>query len=139
VTPENRREAIRAELTRGDEARRAAAVLSREGLLRDAISRTYYAALHYARALLLTKDEEPMTHEGVLRRVSFHFVKTGLMTVEEGKILGRLHKLREEADYGVEREYRRSEVGEEVQNLDRFRKAVERILDSLGVTPSPGA
>jgi len=80
-----------------------------------------------------------MTHEGVLRRVSLHFVKTGVMTVEEGKILGRLHKLREEADYGVEREYLLSEVGEEIQNLDRFRKAVDRVLTSLDVTPPPGA
>jgi uncharacterized protein len=78
VTPEGRREAVGGELKRGDEARRAAEVPRREGLLRDAISRVYYAALHYARALLLMKDGEPMTHEGVLRCVSFHFVKAGL-------------------------------------------------------------
>ena len=138
MNAKSRGEAIADEWERGDEARRAADVLSREGLLRDAMSRAYYAALHYARALLLTKDEEPSTHEGVLRRVSLHFVKTGLMTVEEGKILGRLHKLREEADYGVERGYRPSEVGEEIQNVDRFRKAVERILASLDATPPVG-
>ena len=135
MSPERRREAIGSELERGDEARRAAEVLSREGLLRDALSRAYYAALHYARALLLMKDEEPMTHEGVLRRVSFHFVRTGLMTVEEGKILGRLHRLREEADYGVDRTYLPSEVGKELEDLDRFRKAVDRVLANLNGTP----
>jgi uncharacterized protein (UPF0332 family) len=123
-------------LVRGDEARRAAAVLSREALMRDAMSRTYYAALHYARALLLAKDEEPTTHEAVLRRFSFHFVKTSLMTPEEGKILGRLHKLREEADYGVERTYVAEEVQEELRNLDRFRQAVDRVLTSLKLFPS---
>ena len=46
-------EPIRAELSRGDEARRAAAVLLREGLHRDAMSRAYYAALHYARPFSL--------------------------------------------------------------------------------------
>ena len=34
-------EAIRAEVGRGDEARRAAEVLLREGLYRDAMSRAY--------------------------------------------------------------------------------------------------
>jgi uncharacterized protein len=112
-------------------------VLTREGLLRDAMSRAYYAALHYARALLLLKDEEPATHEGVLRRFSFHFVKTGLMTLEEGKILGRLHKLREEADYGVERGYLAGEVHEELENLHRFKHAVQRVFISLDSFPTP--
>ena len=62
------------------------------------MSRAYYAALHYARALLLLKEEEPKTHEGVLRRLSFYFVRTGVLSLEEGKVFSRLHKLREEAD-----------------------------------------
>jgi len=137
VTPEDRRAAIRAELARGDEARHAAEVLTREGLLRDAVSRAYYATLHYARALLLVKDEEPTTHEGVLRRFSLHFVKTGLLTVDEGKILGRLHKLREDADYGVEQGYVVREVQEELESVRRFKHAVERALLSLSVFSSP--
>lgn len=137
MTPENRLAAIRAELARGDEARRAAEVLTREGLLRDAMSRAYYATLHYARALLLTKDEEPTTHEGVLRRFSFHFVKTGLLTLDEGKILGRLHKLREDADYGIEQGYVVGEVQEELDGVRRFERAVERVL--LGSSSSPSA
>jgi|GEM_PF-1315910 uncharacterized protein (UPF0332 family) len=71
-------EAIRAEVGRGDEARRAAAVLRREGLYRDAMSRASSAALHDARARLLLKEEEPKTHEGVLRRLSVYCVWTGV-------------------------------------------------------------
>jgi hypothetical protein len=55
--------------------------------------------------------------------------------VDEGKILGRLHRLREEADYGVERGYLPSEVGGELQNLDRFREAVTRVLANLDGQP----
>ena len=105
-------------------------------MLRDAISRADYAVRHYARALRLLKDEESMAHEGVLRRVSRPFVKTGLMTVEEGKVLGGLHELREEAVYGVERGYVPGDVGEELQRLGRFRKAVERVLIGLDVNTS---
>jgi len=87
--------------------------------------------LHYARALLLMRDEEPTTHEGVLRRFSFHFVKTGLLTLDEGKILGRLHILREDADYGIEQGYVVGEVQEELDNVRRFKHAVDRVLLSL--------
>jgi hypothetical protein len=126
-------EAVQREIARGDEARRAAAVLLREGLHRDAMSRAYYAALHYARALLLVKGEEPRTHEGVLRRFSLHFVRTAVLTLEEGKILGRLHKLREEADYGVDRDYAAVEVAEELGAVERFQSAVLRALAEFGI------
>jgi uncharacterized protein (UPF0332 family) len=126
-------------LVRGDEARRAAEVLTREELLRDAMSRAYYATLHYARALLLVKDEEPTTHEGVLRRFSFHSVKTGLLTLDEGKILGLLHKLREDADYGIEQGYVVGEVQEELDSVRRFKDAVDPVLLSLSSFPfAPG-
>jgi uncharacterized protein (UPF0332 family) len=126
-------EAIRAEVGRGDEARRAAVVLLRESLYRDAMSRAYYAALHYARALLLLKEEEPKTHEGVLRRLSFYFVRTGVLSLEEGKVFSRLHKLREEADYGMDRNYAGPDVAQEIDGLARFRSAVLRVLAESGI------
>jgi uncharacterized protein (UPF0332 family) len=125
------------ELRRGDEASRAAEVLLREGLLSDAMSRAYYAVLHYSRALLLCRGEEPRTHESVLRRFSLLFVKSGLVTPEEGRILGRLQKVREEADYNVETEYSGPQVGEELEAVARFRGAIVRALGELGWRP-PG-
>ncbi len=53
------------------------------------MSRAYYAVMHYARALLVTVDEEPKTHEGILWRFSLHFVKSGAVSEAEGKILDR--------------------------------------------------
>jgi len=97
------------------------------------MSRAYYAALHYARALLLVKGEEPRTHEGVLRRFSFHFVRTAVLTLEEGKILGRLHKLREEADYGMDRDYAAVDVAEELGAVERFQAAVLPVLAEFGI------
>lgn len=126
-------ESIRAELARGDESRRAAGVLLREGLHRDAMSRAYYAALHYARALLLLKDEEPRTHGGVVIRFSQHFVRSGELTRDEAKWLGRLHKLREEADYGTDRDYTADEVRLGLEGLEEFRSAALRVLRTNGI------
>lgn len=133
---DDRRRLVMQEMQRGDEARRAAEVLFRERLLRDTMSRAYYAVLHYARALLILKAEEPRTHEGVLRRFSLHFVKSGLIGPEEGKVLGRLHKFRQEADYTVERDYPSEEVCKELEGVVSFRDAVVRALGELGMRES---
>ena len=123
------------ELARGDEAYRAAEVLLRESLLRDALSRAYYAALHFARALLLTRGEEPLTHDGVVQRFSLHFVRGGVVTVTEGKVLGRLQRIREEADYVAEREYDHEHVSQELESVRNFRAAVRRVLEQEDASP----
>ncbi len=125
------------EIARGDEAYRAAEVLLRESLLRDALSRAYYAALHFARGLLLTKGEEPLTHDGVVQRFSLHFVRGGMVAVAEGKVLGRLQRIREEADYVAEREYDDQQVSQELESVRRFRAAVLRVLEQADVSPPP--
>ena len=53
MTEANRLANARAEAALGDDALRAASALVELGLHNDAVSRAYYAAFHYARALLL--------------------------------------------------------------------------------------
>ncbi len=64
MTGENRIDNARAEAALGDDALRAAEALLALGLANDAVSRAYYAAFHYARALLLLEGLEPKTHRG---------------------------------------------------------------------------
>ena len=54
MTPPNRRANIAIETARGDEALESAEILLVAQKRRDAVSRAYYGAFHYARALLLT-------------------------------------------------------------------------------------
>jgi uncharacterized protein (UPF0332 family) len=66
VTDENRRENALNEAALGDDASKAARALVDLGLPNDAVSRAYYAAFHYGRAVLLCHGLEPKTHRGVL-------------------------------------------------------------------------
>jgi hypothetical protein len=52
-----------------------------------AINRGYYAAFQAARAALLTKDESPNTHSGVIRRFGYHFVRSGQVSDDVGDVL----------------------------------------------------
>lgn len=100
MTPENRRSNADAELLRAGESLRAAAVLVDAGLLHDAESRLYYAIYHAAVALLLTEGIEPRSHAGTANLLGLHFVKTGRMAPDDGRLFARIQKYRLEADYG---------------------------------------
>ena len=72
MTPENEAINAREEAQRGDESLRAAEELLRLGLHNDAISRAYYAAYHWARAVLFTRGLESKTHRGVNQLLGLH-------------------------------------------------------------------
>lgn len=99
MNEENKRENIREEIDRSNEAMKAANLLFENGLLRDAISKLYYSLLYSIRALLLTKGLEPKSHEGALRLFGLHFVKSGAFEAKDSHIFSKLMKYREEADY----------------------------------------
>ena len=112
---------LNAEMKRGDESLRSAEVLNKEGLCLDAMSRCYYALLHYARAMLLTREIVPRSHHGAFLLFSQHFVKTNEVTQEYGKMLARQQKLREEADYATGSSFSQEDVAAALQDAEKFR------------------
>lgn len=98
----NKREAlIRAkdEIKRAEEEIQASQVLQEKELYYKSIVSAYYTVYHAAKALLLLKCVDPKTHEGVERMFGLYYIKTGEFDTKTGKVLGRLRKMREEADY----------------------------------------
>ena len=71
------------------------------GFLTTSINRVYYAAFYAARAALLSLGEAPKTHQGIILRFHFHFVKTGQIDARVAAILSLAEELREGADYDV--------------------------------------
>ena len=53
-------------IQRGNDSLKSAEALINLDLTLDGLSRAYYAALHYARALLLSIDVVPKSHKGAL-------------------------------------------------------------------------
>jgi uncharacterized protein (UPF0332 family) len=128
VSPENARVHVRAEIVRADESLRAAHELLKLGLVNDAVSRAYYAALHVARALLLTEGVEPQTHAGVSAMLGMHFVVPGRLAAEHAKDLARLEQFRTEADYNRFFVFTVEGAAEEVGVADRFCAAGRALL-----------
>ena len=99
MTDSNRAAGIAEELARAESALAASALLADGGFPSDAVSRLYYSLRFRVRALLLTLGLEAKSHEGALRLLSLHFVKTGRLEPEASHLFSRLMKYREEADY----------------------------------------
>lgn len=101
MTDQNRGHAIAEEISRADDALKAADLLAANELFSDAVSRLYYYLLSHVRALLLTAGLEPRSHEGALRLLSLHFIKAGPLPRETAHVFSKLMKFREEADYNA--------------------------------------
>lgn len=76
----------------------AAEKLLEAQLFYDAASRSYYAALHYARALCLTAGEEPRSHQGVGHLLSLHYVRSGRLPAATSRSYALLQRFRESSD-----------------------------------------
>jgi uncharacterized protein (UPF0332 family) len=135
MTDQNRRVHVGAEVSRGEEALEAARKLLELGLLNDAVSRAYYAALHFALAAVLTEGIEPKTHGGVGAMLALHFIRPGRLTATCGKDLSRLEQFRNEADYNRFFVFEREGAAEEVAVAERFCEALRNLLRQGGWLP----
>ena len=64
-----------------------------------AVNRYYYACFHIVQALFLKNGISVRSHSGMISQFSQHFVKTGIVLMEDGSFLARLFQLRQKADY----------------------------------------
>ena len=69
------------------------------GMYNTAANRLYYAFYYVASALLISKGVSAHTHSGLQSMIHMHFIKTGMLSTEDGILMRRLFSLRQESDY----------------------------------------
>lgn len=62
-------------------------------------NRLYYAVFHATLALLINDGHQTATHRGIVALFGIHYIKTGIFSIEEGKMYSRLQTMRDESDY----------------------------------------
>ena len=128
MTKKNGRANAREEVAQGDEALAAARCLLENGFSRDAVSRAYYAAFHWARAALVLKGIEPKTHRGTVQMFSLHFVREGLIGEDAASLLAHLETYRELSDYTSTTTFTEAQALEEIERAARFIEACRPLL-----------
>jgi uncharacterized protein len=128
VTEENGRANAKDEAERGQECLREAEVLLAAGLHVGAVSRAYYAAYHWARALLFLKGIEPKTHRGVIQLVALHYVQPRVLSAAAAGDLGHLETFRELCDYNAKAKFDEAQTREELARARRFADECARLM-----------
>lgn len=116
----NRKANAEKEAALGDDALRASEELLKLGLHNDAVSRAYYAAFHYARAVLLLEGLEPKTHRGLVSLLTERANTAVGVTSEAVSLLARLQTFREIADYDARSKLSRERAESEVNAARTF-------------------
>lgn len=62
-------------------------------------NRLYYAAYNAVSALLIANGDTAQTHSGVIHIFGLHFIKTGKVSVEMGRLYNKLFTMRLTGDY----------------------------------------
>jgi len=118
----------RDEFKRAQEEITAAKVLKDNGLFFKSVVSSYYAVYHGAKAALLNKGVSPKSHEGIERMFSLYYVKVNLIETDIGRIIGRLMKLREEADYYPETSFNLKDSSEAIEMAERFLESIRKVV-----------
>lgn len=130
MNEENREANAAEELERARTSHREARILAEAHLPHGAASRAYFAVFHAARALLYSAGIEARTHRGVLTAVSEHFVKPGILSPRHARLLSRMQRDREDADYLAGAVFTDEDAGEALATAEAFLAEVERLLDT---------
>ena len=128
MTEEGCQQSVQEELALAREELRAARQLIDGALPRVAMTRIYYALFHAVRALLYGENLQPKSHRGTLNLFNLHFVKAGVFPAGTSRMLSRLQRFREDADYAQGFVITGDEAVEELDEAETF---VERVIRHL--------
>jgi len=87
-------------------------------------NRLYYSLFYMSNALLVDKGMFAKTHAGIIAKINEHFVKSGLLTREEGRTISILQNMRNSGDYDDRFEWTEEDV-------TPFFEKTRRLLDKL--------
>jgi uncharacterized protein (UPF0332 family) len=127
---------VLAEWHRAQESMRAAEVLTKGGCSADAISRTYYAVLHAAKAALYVRGVAADTHRAIRQMFGLHLISAGEIEKSWSAHLGKGFDQRLAADYDAEISFSEAEAIEACRLTRRFLRRIRQYLLSKGFTPS---
>lgn len=100
-------------------------VLQQAGLWNNIANRLYYAAFHAVSALLIHDHHNIGSHQGAVIILHQHYVKTGILSKEDGAFYSQLQTLREKSDYNCTYNATESDTAPRIEQTKQF---IDKIL-----------
>ena len=89
---------------------------------------------HYLRALLLSRGLEPKSHPGAVHVFNTHFVRPGLFSASQNRVLAGLQRSRELADYDAAIQFAEPDARAQLAEARSFGSTVLEFLRGEGLT-----
>jgi uncharacterized protein (UPF0332 family) len=127
------KELISYRLSQAEEMLKAAKTLTESQISpRSVVNRTYYAMFYSVLAILATINKGSGKHSGVISLFNMHFIKTGILPRDLGKVLHNAFELRQEADYGTDMIAVDNETALEISNdAETFVAFIRKYLSEI--------
>jgi uncharacterized protein (UPF0332 family) len=115
-------------LSKAHEALRDASLLAKNNSWSTCVNRLYYTCYYAASALLLKNGISTQTHNGLITQFNLHFIKTGKITKEFGKLYANLMDWRQKGDYGDLFDFNKETVEPLLEPVEQFLSAITKLI-----------
>ena len=95
-----------------------------------AANRLYYAVYYASSALLISSGLAAKTHEGTIGMIGQHYVRTGILSSEDGTLLARLQNMRHTGDYDDFLDWEKEDVEPYMPKVEAFIKEIKQVIYS---------
>lgn len=99
LADEDRKSIVNLRIEKAQKAYHQARVNLSMGFVEVSANRFYYSAYYAVSALLIAKGFTAQTHSGIIAIFGREFVKTGIVTKDDGKLYSQLFSYRLKGDY----------------------------------------
>lgn len=96
------------------------------------VNRLYHAIYHICSALLLAKGFEARTHSGVIQIMMREFVKTEVLTKEDGALISTLFNMCNTGDYGDMFDWNELQVSPLIEPTRHLLAKIETLIQFIG-------
>ncbi len=120
MTPEIRKEIINYRCQKALKLLDEVELLIANALCNSAVNRMYYSCFHAVSALLIKNNIDVHSHKGMRQLFGLHFVKSGIVRIEDARIFARIYDKRQASDYDDFMEFSIEEVNELYPQVRKF-------------------
>ena len=128
LTSEERKYVVQFRLEKANNTLSEIRLLTNNALWYTAANRMYYACFYAVTALLIQNGIETKTHHGVLNQLGLHFVRTGLLSFEQGNLYKRLFELRQTGDYSDWIIITEEDIAPLIEPVQTFIEEIENLI-----------
>jgi uncharacterized protein (UPF0332 family) len=126
---EERKKLVQYKILKARETFNEVQILIENKLWNTAINRLYYSCFYAVISLLVDKEIYTQTHAGVRQMFGFHFIKSGIISKEQGQFFTDIFDMRQTGDYDDYIEFEKEDVLDLIEPANNLISRIEQLIN----------